>query len=149
MAGFPKTIRQQILEAVVNAINTGKPGYVPDAEQHRVTPLDLGRLPAIDVAPGVEEVQRVGGMNGPIVRRSMKFKVRLWVHGDAPEIKSDALAAWVTSQLVGNPLDGLVIAIEENGTNWIYEVADDIYGVAEIEFTADYTTKRNDLEAKA
>ena len=143
------TIRQQILEAAVTALNTGTPSGVPSAAQRRITPRDIGDLPAIDVAPGEEVVVRVGGAGGPIVKRSMKFKVRCWVKGDAPEIAADPLIAWATKALAGSRLGGLALQIDEVGTTWIYDIADDVYGVAEVEFSAEYVTKFNDQEAKS
>jgi hypothetical protein len=138
------SIRDQILDAVVLALNTDAPIGIPVAIRRRVT--QLAELPAIDVAPVKEQVERIGGRWGPLKQRSFYFKVRCWARDDAPEKAADAMVVWATKALSGNYLGGLVQSLEESSSEWQDEAAETIYGVAEVEFLAAYQTKTADQE---
>lgn len=141
------TIRDQILDAVVVALNTGAPSGIPVARRRRFSSIEADSLPVVDVAPLIEPLSRVGGQSGPIVKRKLGFVVRVWTAGDAPEIAADPIAAWVSKALAGNRLGGLAHDIEEIGAKWMGNPMDSLYGLTEIEFSAQYQTKTADQEA--
>lgn len=144
------SIRDQILDAVVAALNTATPAGVPQAARHRLTPYELANLPAIDVAPIEEQAEGIGPrLNPSAVKRTLRFKVRCWARGDAPEVAADAMVSWATKVLAGNRLGGLAHGIEEVGTSWTDDVSNDVFGVAEVEFIAQYQTKAADQGVNA
>lgn len=143
------SIRDNVLTAVVTALNTDRPGNVPAARRRRFSAMETASLPVIDVAPVKEHVAPVGGRAGPLVKRSLEFVVRVWTSGDAPEIKADVAAAWATKALANNRLGGLVHDIEEMGTEWQARPMDSVFGATEIHFLAQYQTKTTDQEATA
>ena len=143
------TIRSQILDAAVVALNaSGKPDDVPKAVRRRLRSLDLEDLPFIDVVPLLENAERIGGkFQGPLTKRTMRFAVRCWAAGAAPEVAADAMVAWAVKALAGSGLGGLAHAIEEQETEWQGTVMDSVYGVAEIRFAVQYSTSFDDQEA--
>lgn len=142
------TIRQQILAAMVTALNTGAPAGVPQATQRRVTPRELSELPKIDVAPAQETKTQTDGALGPFSNRVMNVVVRCWVSGDAPEVAADPIVAWVTTALESNRLGGLAENIQETASSWVYDVGETVLGVVEITFEVSYLTARTNQEVK-
>jgi len=144
------TMREQILDAVVAAFNAARPVGVPMAERKRLKVAELDALPLIDVATLEESKEPIGGRTGPTVRRRLRIVLRFWVAGDAPEVTADPMVAHATAALEGNRLGGLTLdGLEELAIRWTDEVGEFTYGVAEMEFLAEYMTKRQDQEVKA
>jgi len=141
------TIREQIIEAIIAQLNTSTPGGVPAATRLRMTAYEPDELPAINVFPVREEIRgEPAGKFGPVVRRSMTFRVLLHAAGSdavAADAALDPMAAWV-STLGGRQLGGLAIDIEENTLEWLYEEDDLPYSSLAIDFTVEYQTLKSD-----
>lgn len=143
------TIREQILAAILTALNTGTPGGVPMAVRGRTMPYEAAQLPAMALYPVREEVENAGGRFGPIVKRRLTFNVEIRATGALSDQVLDPITAWLTKALAGNTLGSLTHEIEEVGTEWSVEAADKTFGMATVTFAARYQTKTADQEAKA
>lgn len=142
------TLRERIIAAALTALNTGRPPGVPEATRLKTTPYEPLQLPAMTIYPVREDVEEVGGRFGPIVSRTLTFRVECRATGEPVDQKLDPLLAWATKALAGNNLNGLVIDIAEIGTEWAVEPAEAVHGIALVDFTALYATKTNDQEAE-
>jgi hypothetical protein len=142
------TLRERIIDAVVTALNAGRPADVPEATRLKTTPYEPSQLPAMTVYPVREDVEDVGGRFGPLVKRALTLRVECRAIGDPVDRNLDPLLAWATKALSGNDLGGLVIDIAETGTEWAVEPAEAVHGIAVVDFTALYATKTNDQEAE-
>lgn len=141
------TIRERILDAMVAAFNTSAPLGVPVAVRRRLPMIETSMLPFVDIMPVQEQTQSATSrLSSPVVRRTMRVKVRCWAAGDSAEAACDTMVAWATKALAGNTLGGLAHDIEELGTEWQSAIVDAQYGVAEVEFAVSYQTKTADQE---
>lgn len=141
------TIRDQIIEAAIAKLNTSTPVGVPTATRLRMTPYEPEELPAINVFPVREEVRSdPAGRFGPVVMRSMTFRVLLHARGSdtvSPDKALDDMAAWV-SHLGGQQFGGLAIDTEESSLEWLYEEEDFAYSSLAIDFRVDFKTLKSD-----
>lgn len=142
------SVRNQILDAVVTALNTDRPAGIPAARRRRIHPYEMEDVPAIDVVPVEESVEGIGGRLAVNANRRLQFAVRCWAAGDAPEVAADALLLWAVKALDGNRLGGLVESLFEVRTGWVFDVGDTVVGVAETVFLAEYATRRGSADIK-
>lgn len=138
--------REQILAAMLTALNTNRPSGVPVATRTRLALYTEGALPAINVYPVKEQGGRIGGHAGPALRRKLAIHVDCIANGDLPDQQLDALIVWCTKTLDGNLLGGLVNSLEPGEILWQYDNAESEYATATIQFFVDYATKTGNEE---
>lgn len=121
------TLREQIVAAIVVALNTGTPGGVPAAERTRRIAVQEGAsLNSIVVRPtkqSSEPVHRPGSPVPPLTKAILTVEVEMLKAGtaaDRPDKLIDPLYEWVVKTLVGNTLAGLCHGIEEGESAFEY-----------------------------
>lgn len=138
--------RDQIIAAIVAALDGGgKPAGLV-VERARVLPQEQERLPFAGVYPLQEQTRRKGGEWGPLVTRRMLLRVELRVIGDPTDAALDPLMTWCVTTIIGNQtLGGLTKSIHEVATEWASGTAENvIFGGAAIDFEVRFETKAND-----
>jgi len=136
------SVREQIMQAVITALNTNAPAGIPQATRRLLRPLDPSELPAIDVVQASEEVQPIQNRLNPTVKRLLKIRVRAWVMDPQPDQALDPILQWITTALAGNSFNGLAQFTEEKLNEWNAEEVDATYGVVSREYLIEYTTSR-------
>lgn len=149
------TIREQIIQAVLSALNTGRPGGVPAAIRSRYHNLIVSALPAVTVFPESCVPVAIQQPRGPLVEWSLNLVVECVAAGDAgmsPDAAVDPLVAWVTKVLGANRFGGLAIRTDEGKTT--FQMGFSGQGRtplcrARVEIQVQYTTRANDAEQAA
>lgn len=140
--------REQIVAAVAAALNTGRPGGIPEARREPLNPS--GSLPAIRVgiAPidrQQETVTRGPGRKSPMVQRELVVGVECIAAGTTTAVL-DPLLVWAVRALIDSTLGGLASACEEAGTRWEAEAYDQDYRKATLLLRVLYPTSTHDPE---
>lgn len=111
------TIREQILAAMVVALNTGTPGGVPPTERtRRIAVTESAALNSIVLRPQRVLTEEIHPPGSPITRARMTVEIEMKKSGtsaDRPDKLVDPLYEWVVKALVGNTLGGLCHGIDE------------------------------------
>jgi hypothetical protein len=156
------TIRDQICDAIIDALNTDTPEGVPDASDTRGDEVDP--IPGIVVYLVSDQVETGTGqtvgtermqfrpMHLPAVVRMARLIVeeRAGEDDETPARKAvDPLAAWAVKALSGNRLGGLAHELYEVRTDFQYAQRDRMYVRAAHEFCVAYSSRTNDAELKA
>ncbi|WKZ15433.1 MAG: hypothetical protein QY317_16175 [Candidatus Jettenia caeni] len=142
------SIREQILSAILTALNTGRPQGVPQATREGKE-YESSQLPSVTIRPQGEVVGQVHGRRGLIRGRQLKVVVECRGSGNIPDQALDTYLVWITKALDGNTLNGLANdMVEEGQITWLSEIADKTYGMATVEFTVYYQTKKGDQESR-
>ena len=143
------TRRLAIRDAVVAALNAGRPADVPEASTRRFVPgnpLDCARL-AVFMAE--EPVEGVGGPRGPIVRRQLSMAVQALAVSEEPDDLDDLvepMLAWAVRALAAATFGGLAHEVVEQRTTWETARVGDRYAVAATLYLAvPYQSARADL----
>src|SRR5579859_6361507 len=102
------SIREQIIQAAVAALNTGAPAGMPIAARERVELFSPNELPAFTVGPEYRttattysedtQYERMG-KRSPFAARVFTLRVSIFVVGDSSV--ADPMAVWATSVLDG------------------------------------------------
>ena len=141
------TIRAQILDLALAALNTGTPAGVPAATSIRLAPLEDAEAPAIAVYPGSESVEPASNRPGPLVKRELELVVECRVVGDNPDDLLDPLLDWTTTALAGIE-SSLFHDIQETGTEFRFELSGQVYGLAVQRFRVLYQTARTNQSSR-
>ena len=148
---MPTSIRNQVLDAVVALLNTGRPGEVPEFRRERPNPtqqLAAGNV-CLAPIPGPQETsETVPNKRGPLTVRHLLVAVEVWNVG-ATSVCLDSALIWITGQLAGSRLGGLVHWTEERQTQWARAALDEDYWRATVVFDVEYQTARGNLTATA
>lgn len=145
------SVREQVLAAVMTALNTGRPMGVPAAERTRVLALEAASLPSIVLVPRRESVEAKGGRFGPLVERRLTIELEHRAAGGsglAADQAADALLSWPVKALCGNTLGGLVNDVRETGTEWQYADGEEPFVLASQSFEVAYTTRVADADQR-
>ena len=145
------SIREQITEALITALNTDTPAGVPQCERSRGFATDTSVLPVMLFYPIHEEVQKVGPIGiGPVAKRSLNIRIDIRAEspaeGEPIDKVLDPMISWVSKALVNNKLNGLVHDIAETGIDWQIEMSDQQYGIATVDLVVQYQTLSNNAE---
>jgi hypothetical protein len=147
--------RDQIMVAVVNALNAaGKPAGL-DIHRQRALSLSHNQLPAQVVYAVQEEVNTGPGQgSGPERRRKAVRTFRCCVEhrvdaeNDAPDAALDPLLSWAVQSLCDDvTLGGLAEDLKEIGTAWDEAEQDKVYASAKTFFDIRYITDAADPDA--
>lgn len=146
------TIRKQILDAIVTALNgAGKPADLT-VERFPVSNVEEASLPHVCVRPGRENVSRPSDKLRAFPVRERRMEVRIECRAQAtgsqaPDEALDPLVAWVTKATSADPTFGkLAIESEELEIAWEGDEADARFGLATITFSVLFTTNAHDQE---
>jgi hypothetical protein len=147
------TIRDQILDAIGTALNTGRPSGIPAAERSPVDPYEggLGEV-AIAYRPFTESCARAGGRSGPLTHRKLvvRFAVRASGNGsEEAEQLADPVLEYLTAKLGGTNLGGLAHQVDEAVIRWDLAVRDTSYILVPVLCAISYQTKVADATQRA
>lgn len=139
------TIREQIIEAAVAALNTGTPTGVPQCVRTLMQPSEQSQLPAITVFPVREEIDPAkAGRWGPIIVRTLYLRFVIYASGDPADGALDPIIQWVSQQLGGSQLGGLAQDAVEHELTWQYDEGNFAVAAVAMDFRIEYQTLRND-----
>lgn len=118
------TIREQIVAAMVAALNTGTPGGVPVTERtRRIAVPETAALSSIVLRPVRTIPEEVGSPGSPKSLVRMTVAIEMLIAGsatDRPDKLVDPIYEWVIKALVGNNLGGLCHTITEGESAFDY-----------------------------
>lgn len=142
------TIREQIIEAAVALLNTGRPSGIPACVRTLMQPNEQAQLPAITVFPFREEVNdKASGKWGPIVTRTLYLRFVAYASssssGGPADGAIDPIIAWI-SLLGGQQFGGLASDAIEHELNWQYDESDYQVAAVAMDFRIEYQTLRSD-----
>lgn len=143
------SIREQIIVAVVAALNVGSPPAV--TERTRLSAIEDSGLPSIVVFPLDDTAEEIGGGGGPIVRSRLKLGFELRAKGTAiarADTAVDALYVWLIKKVAGNQLGGLAIDIVEGDTSFRFESGENPMCLATVDMTVVYQHLTANPEAR-
>jgi hypothetical protein len=150
------TMLKQISDAMLAALNTGRPAGVPAATFWTGLPVNPATLPHRTLGWHNEAVEQVGSTEGPLVRRTVQFAVEDIVGASTTTsalAAAEPLRAWSIKALVGNRfvVSGTPLAIRsgELGTQWVLEQAEVPFARVVHQFEVTFTTRANDAELRA
>jgi hypothetical protein len=145
------TIRQQVRDAAIDAINVDRDPDIPEATKRRWVPGESAQCPMISVFFVEEPATGIGGRHGGLVERALRIAVQSIAAGELPEFSDDLvepMLAHVVSRLGNTNLGGLALDIVELSTKWESATADRHYVAATQIWSINYQTKRHDLSAR-
>lgn len=141
------TLRNQIVTAVVTALNTNRPAGVAEASRLRQSQFEASETPSVSVYPAQESIAQATNRPGPLVRRELQIVVEARVAGDEPDELLDPTVAWIEQAVT--QLDSTLIhdAPEAVAVQHEFAVGAVPHGVARVSFVVRYQTRRNNPEA--
>lgn len=142
------SVRDQIIETAVAALNTSRPPGIPAAVRIRMEPYQVTDLPAITVAPHTDETTTLKNDRwGPVLDRLLILRVAIYVAGPAPDALADPMAVWCEKVLNSNALGGLANDLLPGRFEWQYASEDQQYALLLADFHVWYQTLRADSTA--
>lgn len=146
------SIREQILEAAVAALNANRPSGIPAATRLRGA-YAAAQLPVITVFYQDDTPRKPGGSRSPVVQRTMTLVVECRHKADqadtAIETALDPMICWVVKTLSGSTFGGLAMEVVERTTKPEVSMKEALHGRTEVPFDVLYQTKTNDMEFKS
>lgn len=137
------SIREQIIEAAIVALNTGTPGGVPAATRARQEPYQPSELPALTVKPVREEIEyEAEGKRSYFRKRILTLRVTTAVTGD--DSAADPMTTWATKVLDGQTFPNLTEDQIEALYEWEYAAEDQPYVAVHQDFRVIYHTIAGD-----
>lgn len=142
------SIREQIIEAALAALNTSTPGGVPAADRLRMEPYQIEDLPAIVIMALREEIEPLKDSRwGPLVNRVLTLRVACYAAGSPADGLIDPLLTWADQALDSNQFGGLANDTLPALIEWQYAAEDQQFAVALADYRITYQTKRADATA--
>lgn len=141
------TLRKQIVDAVLLALNTSTPVGVPTATRLRQSQVEADEQPSISVYPGDEPVRPATNRPGPLVVRSLQIVVEARANGDEPDVLLDPLLAWIEKAVPSAISTLWHDDVQETLVHHEYTIGVVPHGLARVTFVIPYQTRRNDPEA--
>lgn len=139
------TIREQIIEAAVAAVNTGTPTGVPQCVRTQMQPTETAALPALTCFPIREEIaDNKTGRWGPLIVRTLYLRFVVYASGNPADAALDPIVLWIGQQLGGSQLGGLAQDAVEHELTWQYDEGNFAVAAAALDFRIEYQTLRND-----
>lgn len=148
------SLREQILEAIVTALNASPPTGVPNAKRSYSYAIQVGDLPARLVYADPEHpetVERLQGRGGPIVKRKMPVIVENCIAGNATQRADQLVDALVSHNSTVLPKNMLITSnvplcydIEELHLHFLLGQGTRPFAMWRHRFLVSYTTKVND-----
>lgn len=139
------TIREQIINAAVAAVNSGAPSGVPQCVRTVMQPSEQDQLPTITVFPFREEIDNLKtGRWGPLIVRTLYLRFVIYASGNPADGALDPIVEWVSRQLGGSNLGGLAQDAVEHELTWQYDEGNFAVAAVAMDFRITYQTLRND-----
>lgn len=147
------SITEQLVVAAITALNTNRPGGVPEFERARTIDLANEDLPVAIVYSPDERSEPVH-KHHPLAKREMALVIEYFFAGTetvSADSASDATKVWIVKALVGSPtrLGGLATAIVEGNTERNLAQADRMYCLASTEILIETQSQRTNPEVFA
>lgn len=145
------TIRSDIRDAVIAALNNGTPSNVPAATKRRWIPGERLSEPIMAVFY-VSEDTTLQSRTAGVSQRALRLSIQIVYLSDDIDGVDDLVeeaAAWVIEALADSNLNGLASWVQEVGTAWEAVKMERVYMVAQVQIDVNYQTKRSDLYAQA
>lgn len=143
--------REQLIEALVTAVNTGMPTGVPATERERTETMQVEDLPRSVVYPHTEQIEHLGSGLGRTVRRSFAVALEATAAaapGHRASEAVDVILAWYSTALGNSHLGGLALSVRENEIKWASDVGQLPVARATAIYVITYTTRVNDATLK-
>lgn len=149
------TVREQVLEAIVTALNTSRPTGVPEANRSRY----LQVTPTPD-APKFMDVRFIEDDELPVPDTDDESVLQLHhaqvvvdsyaigIDGTTPEQEADKMAAWIAKALNRNRLGGLVTSLRVRKSIVLQPVADRAYIRLRTGLLVKFTSRAMDAEQR-
>lgn len=133
------SVREQIIAAILQALNTDTPPGVPQCVDTRFEPYTAEELPAMDLKVSKDDVsyEKLGKWN-PFRKRVLT--IRLSHSYSGPRSSIDPSLVWATQTIDGTSLAPLVEDAIEGMSEWTYAGLDLPYSVIHQEFHVSYHT---------
>ncbi len=141
------TLRKQIVDALVLALNTARPGGVPEATRLRQAQNEREAQPAISVYPGEETIKPATNRVSPLVVRSLQVVVEARVTGDEPDVLLDPLLAWIEASVTSAVSTLWHDAPQATLVAHEYAIGAVPHGLARLTFLIEYHTRRTSPES--
>ena len=146
------SIREQIIQAVVTALDgAGKPQGLT-VHRYRTRPIEKDKLPAQVVYPSgsggsvAETTSLYGGMADDVLRE-LRVRVESRATGEPADQALDPLYLWSVRSIMADPtLGGLAFSIREEATSFDAAEFEEVIGAAATDFIVEYVTSRDDPE---
>lgn len=147
------TIRTQIRNAAIAALNLDLPTGIPACTQRRFIPGEKLREPRLAAFFEQELVERKGGRAGPLVQRNLILSIQAMLATEMPEDADDLVEPMlehIIAVMGDTNLNGLTTDIAEVNSQWF--ATDNNLGrffiVVTTRWRLEYQTRRADLGAK-
>lgn len=140
------TLRKQIIDACVTALNTARPAGIPAASRIRQDQFEASATPSISVYPGDEAVEPASNRHSPLVKRRLTVVVEVRIAGNNPDQILDPAVAWV-EKTVSSLSSSLIHDVNEVAVNYEFAIGTEPHGLARCSFVIHYQTRRTDPEA--
>ena len=143
------TLRKQIVDVVILALNTGRPAGMPEATRLRQSQVETDEQPSISVYPGDESIQPATNRPAPLVVRQLQVFVEARANGDEPDVLLDPLLAWIEQAVTSATSVLWHDDVQATHVHHEYTIGVVPHGHARVTFVVPYQTRRNDPEAAA
>ena len=140
------TLRKQIIDAALVALNTGRPTGVPAATRLRQTEFEASTTPSISIYPGAETIEPATNRYGAAVKRSLQLVVEVRASGTDPDILMDASVGWAEKALA-SWTSSLIHDVVEDSVTHEFAIGTVPIGVCRVVFYVRYSTRRTDPSA--
>jgi hypothetical protein len=141
------TLRKQIVDALVLALNTARPSGLPEATRLRQSQNEREAQPAISVYPGEETIKPATNRASPVVSRSLQVVVEARAAGDEPDVLLDPLLAWIETSVTRAASPLWHDAPQARLVTHEYAIGAIPHGLAKVTFLIEYQTRRTSPEA--
>jgi hypothetical protein len=143
------SLRKQIVDAVILALNTSRPAGVPAASRLRQSQFEKAEGKSISVYPGDEPTAPATNRPSPLTKRQLTIAVECRVVGDEPDVLLDPLTSWAESAIC-NAMSALWHDEPQlTLTHHEYTIGAQCHGLARLSFVIQYQTRRGNPEAAA
>lgn len=147
------TVRQQLRDNAITALNATNPTGVPECGKRRYVPGENTTEPRLAAFFGEEDASRPQGAGGAITKRAMTLVIQGVVVVERPEQADDAmepLLAHVVAIMGDTNLGGLATDVAEISTLWASgENGGRFILVALTRWKIQYQTNRSDLNERS
>ena len=139
------SIREQIVVAMVAALNTNKPSGIPTCGRYSGQHESYATLPGMHLVGGAQTT-KTPSPSSPILTHTTEVKVEISVAGAGTDVETvaDAIYTYVVTRLVRNTLGGLVHWINLKGYDPNVSQEDRPYADFTITLEVEYQTNALD-----
>lgn len=145
------TIRQDIRDAAIAALNAAPPAGVPVCGKRRYVAGEKITAPRLAAFFGEEDVTQPQGRGGPLAKRTLVLVLQAIAVCETPDEADDAVEPMlehITAIMGDTNLGGLALGVTEIGTLWASGESSVFVIAALTRWRIEFQTLRNDLNAK-